>query len=103
MMIGEERTILKRIQEAIPFLILVIILGVGAYLRFVGLNWDENAHPHPDERFLTMVESALRIPKSVGEYFNTQESPLNPHNVGYTFFVYGTFPIFIVRFIAEWV
>lgn len=98
----EEESIRKRIREAFPLLILLMILGVGAYLRFVGLNWDEKSHPHPDERFLTMVESALRIPNSIGEYFNTQESPLNPYNYDYTFFVYGTFPIFIVRFLAEW-
>jgi len=91
------------LQDSVPFVILVLILAVGAYLRFVGLNWDENSHPHPDERFLTMVETALRIPDTFGEYFNTEESGLNPHNVGYTFFVYGTFPIFIVRFLAEWV
>ena len=26
---------------------------------------------------------------------------LNPHNRGYAFFVYGTLPLFIVRFTAE--
>jgi YYY domain-containing protein len=91
------------IQHSITVLILILILAVGAYLRFVGLNWDENSHPHPDERFLTMVETALRIPENLEQYFNTDESTINPHNAGYTFFVYGTFPIFIVRFLAEWI
>ncbi|HEX9796606.1 MAG TPA: DUF2298 domain-containing protein, partial [Anaerolineales bacterium] len=27
---------------------------------------------------------------------------LNPNNVGHTFFVYGTLPIFIVRYLADW-
>jgi YYY domain-containing protein len=103
MQVEKNGPISKIVQKVIPIIVLLAILGVGAYLRFVGLNWDENSHPHPDERFLTMVETALRIPSSVSEYFNTEESPLNPHNVGYTFFVYGTFPIFIVRFIGEWV
>ncbi|NIM92536.1 MAG: phospholipid carrier-dependent glycosyltransferase [Anaerolineales bacterium] len=84
-----------------PFGLLLLILFVGGYLRFIGPNWDENSHPHPDERFLTMVETSLRIPASLGEYFNTSESPLNPNNTGHTFFVYGTLPIFIVRFLAE--
>ncbi|MEJ2011434.1 MAG: hypothetical protein P8X64_04320, partial [Anaerolineales bacterium] len=82
---------------------LFLILVVGAYLRFTGLNWDEGTHLHPDERFLTLVESAIKLPSSLGEYFDTDVSPLNPYNSNYTFFVYGTFPIFLVRYVAEWV
>ena len=33
-------------------------------------------------------------------YFDTQRSALNPQNVGYGFFVYGTFPLFAVRLLA---
>ena len=40
-------------------LILVYILAAGAYLRLVGLDWDIDQHLHPDERFLTMVESSI--------------------------------------------
>lgn len=80
--------------------LLILVLILGAVLRFTGLNWDENTHLHPDERFLTMVESSLQFPESVGEYFNTETSPLNPHNAGHGFFVYGTLPIFLVRFLA---
>lgn len=85
----------------IPELLLIVVLALSAYLRFSGINWDDNSHPHPDERFLTMVESAIRLPTSLGEYFNSELSPLNPHNAGHGFFVYGTLPIFIVRYIAE--
>ena len=49
-----------------------------------------------------MVENALELPGSVGAYFDTAQSPLNPHNKGHGFFVYGTFPIFLVRYLAEW-
>ena len=90
------------LREKAPELILLAILAAGAWLRFRGRNWDENQHLHPDERFLTMVESSIRIPSSLGEYFDTGASPLNPNNVGHTFFVYGTLPIFLVRFLAEW-
>ena len=38
---------------------LVLILLAGAYLRTAGLDWDEGQHLHPDERFLTMVESGI--------------------------------------------
>jgi YYY domain-containing protein len=81
--------------------ILLIILLVAVYLRFVGLNWDQNAHLHPDERFLTMVASGMSSVGSITEYFNTDTSSLNPNNVGFGFFVYGTFPMFIVRYISE--
>jgi YYY domain-containing protein len=80
---------------------LVLILVVGAYLRWSHLDWDQGTHIHPDERFLTMVESALELPKSLGEFFNSQTSPMSPYNKGYGFFVYGTLPIFIVRVVAQ--
>ncbi len=80
---------------------LFLILVVGAYFRFTGLNWDEDQHLHPDERFLTMVLSSLERPASVGEFFNTSASGWNPYNKGWDFFVYGTLPIFIIRFVGE--
>ena len=83
-------------------LILIIVLLAGAYLRVVGIRWDETYHLHPDERFLTMVETGITPVASLEEYFNTDSSSLNPQNRGYGFFVYGTFPIFIVRYLAEW-
>src|SRR5215208_4644940 len=97
--------------------LLALILVVGAYFRFTGVNWDGGQHLHPDERFLTMVEGAIRPavatragrdgpvqyqPASLPEiYFDSQRSALNPHSVGYGFFVYGTFPLFSVRLIAD--
>ncbi|MEA3345466.1 MAG: DUF2298 domain-containing protein [Chloroflexota bacterium] len=80
---------------------LIAILLVGAYFRGVGLfTWDGDFHLHPDERFLTMVEAALEWPQSIGEYFNSAVSPLNPYNQGYDFFVYGTLPLFLVKWIS---
>jgi len=57
---------------------LVLILGMG--LRLYGLNWDQGFHLHPDERFLTMVGTAIRWPKNVFEYFDSikQYIPDNP-------------------------
>ncbi|MGH2628162.1 MAG: ArnT family glycosyltransferase, partial [Anaerolineales bacterium] len=83
-------------------LALGVVLAAAAAFRFIGLNWDENQHLHPDERFLTMVETSLRLPANLADYFDTNSSPLNPHNTGYPFFVYGTFPIFLVRFLGEY-
>lgn len=86
-------------RKLIGGLLAVLIIGGG--LRLVGLNWDQNYHLHPDERFLTMVTLAQKWPRSIGEYFDTQNSPLNPHNAGFDFFVYGTLPLFIVKAAAE--
>src|SRR5688572_29855847 len=42
-------------------------------------------------------------PAALHEYFfDPARSGLNPHNVGFGFFVYGTFPLFVVRLIADW-
>ncbi|MHB1319606.1 MAG: ArnT family glycosyltransferase, partial [Anaerolineae bacterium] len=83
------------------------------------------SHLHPDERYLTMVVSAIRFPSErlgpgIGEdemgvpacrglrpclasYWNTDESPLNPANYdAYASYVYGTFPLFITRAAARW-
>jgi hypothetical protein len=90
------------LKRWISILLLLLILLGGAYLRFIGSDWDEEQHLHPDERFLTMVESSLVPVYTPGEYFDTAVSPLNPSNQGHAFFVYGTLPIFMVRYLAEW-
>ncbi|NDB19855.1 MAG: phospholipid carrier-dependent glycosyltransferase, partial [Proteobacteria bacterium] len=92
-----------------------LIIALAAVLRFTGVNWDNGSQLHPDERFLFMVEGALR-PGFVATgangstvqtrsapiweyYFDSARSGLNPHNVGYGFFVYGTFPLFATKWI----
>src|SRR3972149_3598674 len=91
-----------RPRERLPEMLLFVVLLVGAALRFVGLNWDANTHMHPDERFLTMVETDIRFPDSLGGYFDTENSPLNPNNAGHSFFVYRTFPIFVIHALGQW-
>ena len=94
-----EKTLTPRIWV---YILLILILLAGGYLRLVGLDWDDEQHLHPDERFLTMVESSLYPVEDPRDYFNTAESTLNPNNQGHTFFVYGTLPIFMVRYLGEW-
>jgi YYY domain-containing protein len=82
-------------------LALIAILLFAVALRTRGLNWDEGQHLHPDERFLTMVESAIQLPTSLSQYFDTKQSPLNPYNNNFGSFVYGTAPLFFVRIVGE--
>jgi hypothetical protein len=66
----------------------------------VGSRLDSGHHLHPDERFLTMVATDVRMPSSASVYFDTGRSPLNPANVGRAYFTYGTFPLFLTRAVA---
>jgi YYY domain-containing protein len=98
---AKSNPLLERRHFAI--LALTFILLIAGYLRLTGLNWDADQHLHPDERFLTLVETSIASVESWGDYFDTANSTLNPNNRGYGFFVYGTFPIFLVRYAAEWI
>lgn len=98
---------LKSISRPIPTwvwdILLVLVLIVAGTLRFTGIEWDGTQHLHPDERFLTMVETSISPVSSIREYFDTSASSLNPNNRGFTFYVYGTLPLIIVRYVGEWV
>ncbi len=59
-------------------LALAIILLFGAVLRFYGLNWDENQHAHPDERWIAMVAPTIRLPASAVDLLDARRSTLNP-------------------------
>jgi len=76
--------------------ILIPIVILSLFLRLYDLNWDQGFHLHPDERFLTMVGSAMQF----NNYFDTKTSLLNPHNVGFGFFVYGTWPVILTKTIS---
>ena len=82
--------------------VMILLLIAGALLRLSGIEWASDQYLHPDERHLVNVETALSTVQTFGQYWDTDNSTLNPHNVGYNFFVYGTLPIFLVRYVAEW-
>lgn len=88
--------------ESLTVILLLLILIIGAYFRFTGLDWDQGTHLHPDERFLTTVASSLQAEYNPLAYLKTSESTMNPYNTGHGFFVYGNFPMTATRFIAEW-
>jgi len=80
---------------------LLIVLLVGGYLRFTGLNWDEGQWIHPDEGHMRATLSAIRMPDSLSLYFDTHNSPLNVRNSGGQY-SYGTLPLFLARLVGEW-
>jgi YYY domain-containing protein len=111
-------------------IVLVLVMIAGGYFRFVGQNWDDFTHLHPDERFLTDVASSLngslqssegdpikaqmqiqdcmaRYPATngVGGFFDAQCSTWNPHNANNRFgrYVYGTLPLFLARWTGDFV
>lgn len=96
------------------------VLIVAGLLRFGGVNWGEGFHQHPDELFLMGVLDNLRahtctdasIPVdacpddkkrwlTLGEYFDSDTSTLNPYNRGNSFFVYGNLPMTFTRIALE--
>ncbi|RLC34188.1 hypothetical protein DRH14_03515 [Candidatus Shapirobacteria bacterium] len=82
-------------------IVLILIFFLALSFRLYGINWDNGHHLHPDERFLTMVINDISWPDSLSTYLDTNTSLLNPYNhPQYHFFVYGTFPVFLIKFLA---
>ena len=88
------------VQHVLTGTLLALIVAVAAGLRLTGIDWDQGHHLHPDERFLSILLTNIRPAPDLGTYFDPTLSPLNPFNHGINFFVYGTFPIFVVEQIA---
>ncbi len=78
----------------------VLLIVFGLACRFYNLKWDDNAHIHPDERFVVMTVVALKPPASLAEYFNTEISGLNPFHTGTDLFIYGQLPLNLCKVIA---
>jgi len=82
-------------------IILLFIVLLAFFFRLYGLNWDQDQHLQPDERFLTMVASSIEIPDSFIDYLDPKVSTMNPYNNNFNFFVYGTFPLNLTKIIAH--
>ncbi len=76
---------------------LILIMVVGALFRFVGVDWDEGQHLHPDERFITIVTNDITWPEDFDTYFDPVNSPLSPYQRENVNYVYGTLPLFLVK------
>jgi YYY domain-containing protein len=113
-------------------ILLLFILLIAAFFRFVGIQWGDYQYLHPDERFLIWVGTDIQpigtspevlgsppnsvdIPyratfgdafpdcQSWGGYFDASCSPLNPNIRGHSFYVYGTLPMFVTRYLVQWI
>ena len=93
----------KRSVRLLFSILFLVALAAAAYFRLNGLFWGEYQYLHPDERFLIWVGTDISPVKDLAEYFDTANSPLNPHNRGHGFYVYGTLPMFLARYVVEWV
>ncbi len=89
-------------RQGLRVLLLLVIVLIGAYFRLNGLySWDEPSFRlHPDERFLTEVATQIHLPNSFHQFIDSSNTPLNPRNGNYKFFVYGMLPHTITRFVA---
>jgi hypothetical protein len=72
-------------------LLLIAIFLLAAFFRLYGINWDQGAHLHPDERAIIMAVIPLTYPQSIEEFLSP-ESTWNPH-----FFAYGSFPFYLLK------
>ena len=107
-----------RRRTAAAALVVAALAALG--LRLAGLQWDDGTQLHPDERFLTMVTTALGRGKleapgpggaerlaackarhpgtaGVGPWLDTACSDWAPANVGFAFYPYGILPVAAVR------
>lgn len=84
------------------WVVLLVALILGTYFRTIALtDWDEPSYRlHPDERFMVMVANNIMLPPSWDSYIDSSLNTLNPRNRGHTFYVYGTFPQFLTRYVA---
>jgi YYY domain-containing protein len=82
---------------------MIAILLIAIAFRFHDINWDQGRLLHPDERYVGVLTSLIRPPDSLSQFFNSGASPFNPLNTDWgRSYVYGTLPLFVGRYAAEW-
>jgi YYY domain-containing protein len=100
-------------RSPLPAILLGLILLVGAFFRFQGLDWDEGMLLHPDELHVTdVIANRIHAP-DLGLLLDPDRSPLNPRSVdpraydptaGVTprprSFAYGSLPLFATDLVA---
>ncbi|HEY3475390.1 MAG TPA: glycosyltransferase family 39 protein, partial [Anaerolineales bacterium] len=101
-------------------LLFLLVFVLAGYLRLTGVDWGQGGGQHPDENHFSGVLENLRAQTctdpdiaieacppeqkrwiGIGDYFDTDTSPLNPYNRGFSFYVYGNLPMTIIRIAAD--
>lgn len=80
-----ERSKLKDLSVVKKYWILLLIIFIGAFLRFYKLDWGQGLFTHPDEYHIVISVNQLSFP-----------TQLNPH-----FFSYGTVTIYLIYFTEQ--
>jgi len=84
---------------------LLAVLALALTLRLYHVNWDENQHAHPDERWISMVAADLRWPDKLSDLLNPRASPLNPLWSAASrqprSFAYGHLPLYALALLAN--
>ncbi len=101
-------------RSLLPIIVLGILLLVGGYFRFTGLNWDDGNLLHPDELHITdVIANRIHAP-DLGQLLNPDRSTLNPRSVDPAVyaqpnpppnprprqFAYGSLPLFVTDLVA---
>ena len=76
---------IKLLKQYKPFVLLSIIIVIGALLRFYKLDWAQGLFTHPDEYHIVASVNQLSFP-----------TQMHPH-----FFSYGTVTIYLIYFTQE--
>jgi YYY domain-containing protein len=86
-----------------PLLLLLALLAGALAARLYGLDWDANQEQHPDERAIIIAIGNFQWPHSLSEFLSVH-SPLSPHFMQpdfVPFFAYGTFPLYMLWLLAQ--
>jgi hypothetical protein len=103
----------RQLMPALLDILLIVLIVFGVILRFSWNNWNQGTSLHPDEYGLTNTLTQLRMPDTIGDYFNTRVSPISPYhkydemgahigNGPDNRMRWGQWPIIIIRQFAEW-
>ncbi len=89
-----------RLNRAVTWLLLLIILGAGLLLRVWNVNFDRGMGSHPDERSTAcFYATTLRLPASWDEFWDPHQSPMNPlwdlNRQERRSFTYGHLPLYL--------
>lgn len=83
------------------------LIWVGTDIQPIGVDPDKISAPpaasQPGMQWRAQYPEEYPDCEAWGGYFDAACSPLNPHNRSHTFYVYGTLPMFLTRYIVEWI